>query len=52
MGGTQRNLKIHLDRKVRVLTCLILDEEDKEKASDKWERKEMERINKAQRHSC
>jgi len=26
-----------------------LDEEDKEKASDKWERKEMERINKAQR---
>jgi len=26
-----------------------LDEEDKEKASDKWERKEIERINKAQR---
>jgi len=26
-----------------------LDEEDKEKASDKWERTEMERINKAQR---
>jgi len=26
-----------------------LDEEDKEKASDKWERKEMEKINKAQR---
>ena len=30
-----------------LLTCL--DEEDKEKASDKWERREIEKINKAQR---
>ena len=27
----------------------ILDEEDKEKASDKWERREIEKINRAQR---
>ena len=32
-----------------IYLIFYLDEEDKEKASDKWERKEMEKINKAQR---
>ena len=29
--------------------CIYLDEEDKEKASDKWERREIEKMNKAER---